>query len=150
MGILRNPRYEMYAQGIISGLTSKEAYQKAGYRGKSKLAPRMIDQQPLVRQRIDELLKNFAARAELSRSKILERILEDWETSRRLGQMSSALKAAELYGRDLHKMFVDRKEIGGPGDFDGKSEEELREIIRNDMKDLGWDDPAIPPDKSLN
>jgi hypothetical protein len=146
--ILRNPRYELYAQGIVSGLSKQEAYQKAGFEGKGKHSASVIDRKPEVRQRVKELLRNGSVRAELSRRDILDRILEDWNTSRKLGQMASALKAAELLGKEM-KMFVDRKEVGGPGDFDNKTEEELRAIIQKELGELGWDEKDIPP-SSIN
>ena len=143
--ILRNPRHELYAQGVAAGLSRKEASLKAGFKG---AGPKVT---PAITQRITELLRNSAKRSEFSRKEVLDRIVQDWDLGRKLGQVSSALKAAELYGKEVHKMFVDRREVGGPGDFDGKSEEELRQIIQDEIKDLGWDaDATIPPDKSLN
>jgi phage terminase small subunit len=142
--VLRNPRYELFAQGVAAGLSKQEAYQKAGFTGKSKFACNSIASKGEIKQRINELLRNGAVRSELSRRDILDRIKEDWDTSRNLGQMASALKAAELLGREL-KMFIDRKEVGGPGDFDGKSEDELRQIIQKELGDLGWDEKDIPP-----
>jgi hypothetical protein len=142
--ILRNPRHELYAQGIAAGLSRKEASLKAGFKGLVRITP-------AITQRVTELLRNSAKRSEFSRKEVLDRIVQDWDLGRKLGQVSSALKAAELYGKEVHKMFVDRREVGGPGDFDGKSEEELRQIIQDEIKDLGWDaDATIPPDKSLN
>jgi hypothetical protein len=145
--VLRNPRDELYAQGIVAGLSRQEAYIQAGFKGRN---PNHIHNKPPVQKRIAELLKLSAARSELSRREILDRIFQDWELGRKLGQVSAALKAAELYGRETHKMFTERKEVGGPGDFDNKSEEELREMITRDMKDLGWEDDIIPPKGSVN
>jgi len=146
-GILRNPQHEIYAQARAAGCNKDEAYQKAGYRGKSSQAIGCIDAKPEVRQRIKEILESSARRAELSRRDILDRIYQDWELARKLGQVPAALKAAELMGRELHRMFTERKEIGGPGDFDNKTEEEVRDIVRDGLKDLGWDqeEENIPP-----
>jgi hypothetical protein len=138
MGLLRNPKKELVAQGLVAGLSQKEACEKAGYKTTGPC------QAPEVQERVKELMERAAARSELSRADILERVLEDWNTARKLGQMASALKAAELYGRDVHKMFTERKEIGGPGDFDNKSEEELKLIIMEEVEKLGWNDK---PDK---
>lgn len=137
-GLLRNPKHEVYAQNRASGMEIKQAVEKAGLKSDS------IEYRPEVKRRIREIMKQGASRAEVSRKRILERIFDDWEQSRRLGQMSSALKAAELMGKEMHKMFVERKEIGQPGDFDNKSEEELREIINKEMEELGWDKPPEP------
>lgn len=148
--ILRNPRHERYAQGLVAGLSRQASYEAAGFSGKKANQPwGRLDRQPAIQKRIEELLKNAAARTELTRKNILDRILEDWDTSRKLGQMAAALKAGDMLGRELHKMFVERKEVGGAGDFDSKTEEELREMIANDMKDLGWEeDINTPTDKS--
>lgn len=141
-GILRNPRYEIYAQGRASGLSGSEAYQKAGFQGRTGYTT--LERRTEIARRIKEILESGATRAELSRRDILDRIFADWELARKLGQVPAALKAAELMGKELHRMFVERKEVGGPGDFDNKSEDELREMITKDIKDLGWDEP--PPD----
>lgn len=146
MGVLRNPRHERYAQGLAAGQAKPEAYKLAGYDGKGH---RQLDKQPYIQQRVRELLDMRSKRAELSRKDILDRIYQDWELARKLGQVPAALKAAELMGKELHKMFVDRREVGGPGDFDNKSEEELRKIINDGLKDLGWEEGKdIPPPSS--
>lgn len=142
--VLRNSRHELYAQLIVSGTPPMEAYKKCGYT-ETKRGQAHLNRRPEVKARIEQLMLQSAARAELSRKDILDRILEDWDKARQLGQMASALKAAELIGRDVHKMFTERKEVGGPGDFDNKSEEELRAIIKKDMEDLGWDEKDAPP-----
>ena len=141
MGILRNPKHELFAQGIVAGLSRTEAHKQAGYTGQSTTAVKAVADNPLVVDRIKELLAQSARRSELSRKDILDRIFQDWELARKLGQTASALKAGELMGKELHRMFVDRREVGGPGDFDSKTEEELKEIIRKDLDDLGWDTP---------
>lgn len=150
MARLRNVKHELFCQTIVAGSSREEAYLRCGFRGKAENANNygtMLLAKPEIKKRIGELLNNSASRAEISRKEILERIAEDWDTCRRLGQMSSALKAGELLGRELHKMFTERKEIGGPGDFDSKSEEELKKIVQDGIKELGWD-PGPP--KTLN
>lgn len=144
-GILRKPRYELFAQGIVAGLAPDEAAKRAGY--KSQNAGYALSAKPEIKRRIDELLNNSARRSELSRRDILDRIFQDWELARKLGQVPAALKAAELMGKEMHKMFVERKEVGGPGDFDNKTEDELRQIIQEGMEELGW---QKPPSSSVN
>ncbi|HEU0050169.1 MAG TPA: hypothetical protein VFQ43_21440 [Nitrososphaera sp.] len=142
--ILRSVRHELYAQNVAAGMSRSEAYQLAGFKGKRKGAHVEIDKNPLVLRRIEELLRQTAAKSELSRRAILDRIFQDWELARKLGQVPAALKAAELMGREMHKMFTERKEIGGPGDFDNKSEDELRDIIKTELNDLGWEGEDLP------
>lgn len=135
MPILRNKKQERYAQLRAAGKDRAEALADCGY----KLTSR-VENKPHIKARVDELVRGAAARAELSRKVILDRILADWDLARKLGQVSAGLKAAEMLGKELFKMFVDRREIGGPGDFDNKSEEELREFINKELKELGLDD----------
>jgi hypothetical protein len=142
-GFLRNPKYELYAQNRVSGMGVKEASHKAGF--KCKNGSYQLERNPQIVRRMRELKAQGAARVELSRKQILDRIFDDWNTSRQLGQMASALKAAELMGKEMFKMFVDRKEVGQPGDFDNKSEDELRQIIEQEMRELGWSDTNPPP-----
>lgn len=143
--VLRNPRHELYAQNRVAGLSMAEAYTKAGFTSKNpKDGAANLERNPAIQQRMDQLLRGAAARAELSRKQILDRIFEDWELARKLGQVPAALKAAELMGKEMHKMFVERKEVGGPGDFDNKTEEELRQIVEDGLKELGWGEPPSP------
>lgn len=141
-GVLRNPRYELFAQGIAAGLSPAEAYARCGARGLNHaLCGSKLSRKPEIRKRIEELLQNAARRSELSRRDILDRIYQDWELARKLGQVPAALKAAELMGKEMHRMFVERKEVGGPGDFDNKTEDELRQILQEGLEELGWDKP---------
>lgn len=147
--ILRNQRHERFAQFYVSGMTISEAYLAAGFKSKhAHAAGSALLKQPHVALRVKGLQDNAARKAELSRKDILDRILDDWNTSRKLGQMASALKAGELLGKEMFRMFVDRKEVGGPGDFDNKSEDELRKIIKDGIKELGWGDD--PPSDAIN
>ena len=148
--ILRNPRYEIYAQCRSKGMLCAEAAETAGFKRSHGSA---LERRLEIQRRIKQLLHGSLVRSELSRKDILERIFDDWELARKLGQASAALKAGELMGREMHRMFTERKEIGAPGDFDNKSEEELREIITKEMKDLGWDNPTpedLNPEKTIN
>ena len=148
LGRLRNIRHELFCQLIVGGCPRDEAYTKAGFKAKDgKRGATLLFAKPEIKKRVDDLMGASASRAEISRKQILERIMDDWDTSRTLGQMSSCLKAAELMGKELHKMFVERKELGDPGDFDSKSEEELKQIIEEGIKELGWDHD---PPETLN
>lgn len=148
--VLRNARHELYAQGVASGLAKIEAYGLAGFSNKSPNCFRHLDGRPDIQNRIKQLLEHASRRAELTRKDILDRIFQDWELARKLGQVPAALKAAELMGKELHKMFVERREVGGAGDFDNKTEDELKAIVREGLKDLGWEEENTPPSTSIN
>lgn len=140
MGVLRSIDDERFCQLVVAGREPGQAYQDTG--GLSKHPAHAADRKmrkPVVRKRIEELLDVGARKAMLSRSQILQRIFDDWELSRKLGQMAAAATNAKLMGSELHRMFVDRKEVGGPGDFDAKTPEELMEYIKGELKELGVD-----------
>jgi len=140
MGVLRNINDERFCQLVVSGREPGLAYTDTG--GASKNPEYAADRRlrkPVIRRRIEELLDVGARKAMLSRSQILQRIFEDWELSRKLGQMAAAATNAKLMGSELHRMFIDRKEIGGPGDFDAKTPEELMAYIKEELMELGVD-----------
>jgi hypothetical protein len=152
MGILYNPQHELFAQSRASGMSQQEAHAKAGYSG-TKVGGQQMDRRPYIRARVKELQTQAANKIELSRKDILDRIFQDWELARKLGQCASALKAGELMGKELYHMFIDRKEVGKPGDFDSKTEDELRQIVRDGLKDLGWEEETVnqpPSTPSIN
>ncbi len=131
IGILRNPVYEAFAQHVVAGKSPKEACDLVGRKSANTILKRTE-----VQNRIRELTQLAADRAMMSRGEILNRMLDDWELARKLGQVSAAAKIGELMGRDLHRMFVERKEVGGPGDFDTKTEQELRDFIAEQLTEL--------------
>lgn len=135
MGVLFDPREERFVQYIVEGIPHEDAKIKAGY--KKGVSIKRLLARPQIHARLEEIMARSAARAELTRADILEGIKTDWQQARRLGQMSAALKAAEMLGKEMHKMFVDRKEIGAPGDFENKSEEEIIRFISETLKSLG-------------
>src|SRR5882672_10916825 len=140
MGVLRNIDAERFCQLVVSGRDPADAYTDTGGQSKSPAyaADRRL-RKPVIRKRIEELLDVGARKAMLSRSQILQRIYEDWELSRKLGQMAAAATNAKLMGSELHRMFVERKEVGGPGDFDAKTPEELLAYITKELGELGMD-----------
>jgi hypothetical protein len=131
MGVLYDVREERFAQLVVRGAKPAQAKVEAGYSPKRPLRGLLME--PRIAARIKELMERAANKAVLSRTDILERVAEDWDKARSLGQMSAALKAAEMVGKELHKMFVDRKEIGTAGEFDTKSEAELRDYISKEL-----------------
>jgi hypothetical protein len=95
-------------------MTQQEAYVEAGFRsetpeGQQNNASRLANE-PEVRARRDELLERSARRNELKIQDIQEFLLTDREKAHALGQISTAVRAAELLGKQLG-MFVERKEV---------------------------------------
>ena len=141
MPILFDPREETLCQLVSQGMDGPQAKAQAGFpKGKTW---KSLTGVPRIQTRIQELLARQAERAEYTRQDILDKIIQEGKLASKIGQHSAALKALEMYGKEAHKMFVDRKEIGHAGEFDNKSEQELTEYIINTLKSLGLSPEAF-------
>lgn len=154
MPILKNVKHEKFAQNIALGMGVSDAYRDAGGQAKS---PRSVSQaashlrsNPRVAARIEELLEkrrviNEKSTAQainkmaLTKEYVLTRLMENVERSMQSvpatkdGRVfkydgSVANRALELLGKELG-LFIDRKEVGKPGEFDDLSADALRQII---------------------
>lgn len=139
MSLLQNPRHERFAQEYAKGKNGRESYLAAGYDctpeaadvGASKLL-----RQVKVLERVTELQQRGADRAEITLSSLLEdaeRIQRGAETSEQWSAANSALQTkAKLAGK-----WIDRSEVGQPGEFDRMADDELFAAIRKDAAELG-------------
>jgi phage terminase small subunit len=76
MPILKNPRYERFAQELASGKTAEQSYSLAGYapnRGNFM----QLKANESIMSRVRELLDRGAKRAELDREWVLSRLMEN-------------------------------------------------------------------------
>lgn len=109
-----------------------------------------------VAVRLGDLRRAVVERAIISKEWVIERLIRNVEramqseavkdsegnaTGEYRYEGSVANRALELLGKEL-KMFVDRKEVGQPGEFDNLSTNELRERIRRETEALGIHDGA--------
>lgn len=142
MGVLLDIRHERFAQLVASGLTPYEAKRQIKMPTGARWAVKALLATPEIQDRIKALLENAAKKAQLTREGIIKEVQQEWTLARIAGQHSAALKAAEMLGGELHNMFRNKVEIGRVGEFDGKSEEELKQFILSTMKELGMDEPS--------
>lgn len=149
MGVLFDLREEKFAQFCAQGLEPKDARTQAGYPKSGKWSVKKLMAESRVRERIDALMERAASRAVLTRMEVLDGVLEEWRLARAVSQHGAALKAAEMYGGELHGMFRKQLEVGKVGDFDGQSEQELRAYIEKQMKELGMETPSAPQSPKL-
>ena len=147
MAALPNPRHELFAQAVAKGASQREAYKAAGFASKSDAAADASASRLLsagkVQARIAELQTRAAEKAVLSKSRVIQRLMENVERAMQAQPVldakggptgeyryegSVANRALELLGKE-QGMFVDRKEIGKPGAFDALDDEELERAI---------------------
>ena len=139
MSILKNPRHERFCQEVAQGKSGTQAYMAAGYKVTEKSAATLAY----------ELLKNLEIEnriAELN-TKVIERVVEKTgitlsEVIQEIAKIARAplgddyVKASDKRQAcvDLGKHlggFVERKEVGSPGEFENVADDELfREVQR--------------------
>jgi hypothetical protein len=173
MPILRNPRYERFAQQLADGSTATEAYRLAGYEPDRGNATR-LQRKDSIRQRVDEILAEREAihgqataraieRAALSKEWVIDKLRENVERameaqpaldragnptgryvySRYVYNGAAANRALELLGKELG-MFVDRREVKNVDEFDQMAEAELDEWLAKYTRG-GVCEPVVSP-----
>lgn len=151
MPALENVQWEKFAQEIVKGASQRDAYRAAGYATKSDAAADASASRLLstakVKARIAELQQKVETltieKIAVSKAWVIDKLVANVERAMQAEPVldneghptgeykyngSVANRALELIGKE-QGMFVDRKEVGKPGDFADKSDEELDEII---------------------
>lgn len=167
---LPDPRWEAACKAIADGHPATKAYAMAGYKGSSRSVSSVFFRRPKIAARIAELLEarrvvdnkamlTAAERLSIDKYWVLERLKYNAEVALRgmpvldangvqTGRFSgrpnhnAATRALALIGKELG-MFVERIEIGGPGEFASMSDHELTEKARQDALALGMPPEAI-------
>ena len=162
MPVLLNPKHERFAQELASGKPADESYALAGFSPNRGNAATLKHKQSIL-DRVTEILserESIHAQATadaikstgLTKEWVIETLKENVaramqatpvktdDEGRATGeyqyQGSVANRALELLGKELG-MFVDRKEVGKPGEFESMNADELREYIRREAAELG-------------
>jgi phage terminase small subunit len=147
MPTLKNTKHERFAQELARGKSQAEAYKLAGYKPDSGAASRLsgnVSIQTRVAELQEKIVSRVVERAVVSKEWVIEKLVENAERSlqarRATGedgeetgefkyQGNVANRALELIGKELG-MFVDRKEVGKPGEFADLSDDEIDAQIR--------------------
>ena len=135
MPLLKNQKWERFAQELAKGKTAGEAYVLAGYKANDGNAIRLKGNERLL-ARVQELLGRSAARAEVTVASILNELEEARKLAAEINQPSAAV-AATLGKAKVAGLIVERKEVGKPGDFEGMNVDELRDYITREAARLG-------------
>src|ERR1700720_804534 len=125
MSALRNARHERFAQELAAGKNPGEAYAAAGFRPDRANAQRLQQKDHIGlrvaailanRDRIEEkAVERAIERTAITKADVIGMLIEDRQLARANTQASAAIRAAELIGKELG-MFVNRSELGKPGD----------------------------------
>jgi hypothetical protein len=161
MPAIPNARHELFAQNIVKGMTSRDAYRAAGFKSDSDAATDASASRLLssakVSERIMELQAKAADETVLTKAWVIERLIRNVEramtaepvldregkpTGEYTYQGSVANRALELLGKE-QGMFVDRKEVGKPGQFENLDNKQLDEAIARETRELMALDPEF-------
>ena len=154
-------RQERFCQELIRSDSKSAAYRKAYNCATAQ--PRTINQcaskllsNPNVQCRVEQLKAEVMRKTTLSRAWVLEHLMEHatvclgkkrvkiskaskdgdvHEVEITALDQSAANRALELLGKEAG-MFVDRREVGGPGDFARMGDEELMRFIREQQQEI--------------
>src|SRR5690349_11382508 len=135
MPALTNNRRELFAQLLFQGFTAVDAYDKAGFKRHSGNAstlsrdPEIVDRVEAIRAEAEAALvpvgtAAIAARANISVEDLLHMQDEFRLIAKETRQVSAGNNAVKHLAI-LSGKWVERAEIGGPGEFDHLSDEEL-------------------------
>lgn len=169
MPVLKNPKHERFAQELAKGETAERAYQTAGFKPNRGNANTLKQNQSIL-DRVSEILAEREKIHGQSTARAIEKVAltKEWVLSKLRENAERALqerpvldgeggitgeyryegtvanRALELLGKELG-MFIERKELGNPGEFDKINDpEQLREQLRREAKALGVWDAATP------
>jgi hypothetical protein len=120
MAILRNPKWERFAQELAGGKTAGQAYELSGFSPNPANAWRLHQREEIGR-RIDEILASrtkaldravtsAAVRVGVDEEWVLRKLRMNAVMAMRAGDRAAANRSIELIGKHLG-MFIDRKQI---------------------------------------
>jgi hypothetical protein len=120
MAILRNPKWERFAQELAGGKTAGQAYELAGFCPNPANAWRLHQREEIGR-RIDEILEqkqraadkalaSAAERVGLDEAWVLRNLKRNAVIAMRRGDLAAANRSIELIGKHLG-MFIERKQV---------------------------------------
>ncbi|MGA7667363.1 MAG: hypothetical protein WBW13_21380 [Pseudolabrys sp.] len=144
MPVLSNAKQELYCRHLALGKSASEAYALAGYKPSRSNASVLRAKQNIA-DRLAEILqeseKKVLDQIEYTRDALLSELEEARKLALKRGQPSAAVQASMGKARILG-LIIDRREVGDPGAFDSKTDEELMEEARKGAVALG----LLPPE----
>lgn len=144
------PKQEKFCLEYIETGNASEAYRRS-YDAENmkpesvnRKAKELMDNVKIT-ARLERARQAVAEKAEISRAWVLERLVANADRAMQYEgnrdgdtyQGSVANKALELVGKEIG-MFVDRKELGKPGEFANLDDASLDKAIRDEAERLGF------------
>jgi phage terminase small subunit len=117
MGILTNPRHELFAQELAKSKSASEAYTLAGYRPCRQNAARLTTNND-IRARFAELQAEIAKENVVSIGSLLVELEEARQKASNLDQLSAAVRAIEAKAK-ISGLLTQRIEVTEVNEFAG-------------------------------
>lgn len=139
MPVLKNSRYELFAQSLAKGHGNMAAYAEAGYNPQTKYGTTVagrIANHPDVVARVAELQARGAIRAEVTVASLIQEAEEIRVSAMENCQLGAAIAAVREKGI-LSGKRVQRTEVGLPGEFDHLSDAELIANLQEEAAEIG-------------
>ncbi len=135
MGVLSNPRHERFCQYLAQGKTASEACELAGYKPNRSNAAQMAHKEH-IKDRLTQINAILAKVTQITVESLIEQNQEIFRLAKASHQYSVAVSALKEIGI-LTGVRVERAEVGGPGEFDHLSDDELLAALRERIAALG-------------
>jgi hypothetical protein len=138
MPVLDNHRRELFAQLLFQGFSAVKAYEKAGYKRHDGNACTLA-KHPEVQARLEEIrgggeggwpvgTRAIAARANVTVETLIDDSEKVFQRAMEINQLSAANTAIKGKGI-LSGKWVERAEVGTPGEYETMTDDELERQI---------------------
>jgi hypothetical protein len=135
MTVLGNHRRERFCQLLAQGLTEADAHARAGYRRNDGNASTLA-RHPEVLERLKEIKGKQAAKAVVTAESLIQEAEEARLAAMASGQNNAACSAVKVKAV-LSGKWIERAEIGAPGEYETMTDEELERQIMERVARLG-------------
>lgn len=136
MPTLKNNRHELFAQAVVRGDPARKAYRDNispnGADTVTDAAASRLLNSVKVSARVAELRERqeTSEKTVLTKTWIIEQAIALKRKAEDAGAYAPAVRCVELLGREVNA-FIEKKEIGLPGEFSDLKDDELVAIVRS-------------------
>jgi phage terminase small subunit len=144
MPVLDNHRRELFTQLLFQGFTAVDAYKKAGYKRHDGNACTLA-KHPEILARLEEIrgeqglpvgTRAIAARANVTAESLVQDAEKVFQRAMEINQLSAANTA--IKGKAiLSGKWIERAEIGAPGEYETMTDDELERALIERVQKLG-------------
>lgn len=135
MPALKNNRHELFAQAIVRGDAARKAYRDNCSPNVSDTVADSAGSRLLNSVKVSARVAELRDRSEtaeatvLTKTWVIEQTIALKRKAEAAGAYAPAVRCVELLGREVNA-FIEKKEIGAPGEFADLKDDELVAIVR--------------------